>query len=284
LFSTSDIHGSDLGLAQFNKAGHALSLLRIKANYSADGPSLLRFPLRTPPLQDPPPPPAAPAPPRSSLALALALALLDELMQESGDSWLVLYYNSSSDESRDYRGPTADSNLDVLLQQWEDLAETARETMNVAAVDLKDIAVPILEVEQQLQSDFAQTKEHPNCIIISDLSALYSVEVDTQHKFKPLPTVKLHRGQKLHPTPAAPGPESRPQPGKNGDTASPAAIAALFTTDIEGETYEGDLFNATQIWREVEQKTKNLALAPGSIASVPFALRGQYRTAQLNMR
>jgi hypothetical protein len=244
-----------------------LSLLRIKANYSADGPSLLRFPLQTPP-------PASPRP---------SLALLDELMQESGDSWLVLYYNSS-DESRAYRGPTADSNLDVLLQQWEDLAEIARETLNVAAVDLKDIAVPILEVEQQLRSDFAQTKEQPSCIIISDLSALYSVEVDAQHKFKPLPTVKLHKGQKLHPTPAAPEPEHRSRPGKNGDTASFTAIAALFTTDIEGETYEGDLFNATQIWREVEQKSKNLALAPGSIASVSYALRGQYRTAQLNMR
>lgn len=223
---------SDLGLAQFNMAHQKLSAVRgMIKEYTPNGPLILRD-----------------------------LSSLDDLLERTGDTWVVLYFDSSVFAASNVNEESAAAFRNIKTQ-WAALSVLARDTYNVAALDIAG-KYTVQPLEDQLrEEDLRAVKLNRTLIRFHKVTTASMYRVDDFHTFIALPTMKLHRGK-----------------------VSQLVQDEDFDADIEGLDYDGDLGNVEFINELVVREMEADVLAPGSVESVPARLRRDFQEALRNMQ
>ncbi|KAJ1397737.1 hypothetical protein B484DRAFT_458639 [Ochromonadaceae sp. CCMP2298] len=207
----------DVGLSQMNRAGANLKYLQGEVDHR-HGEPLIRLE---------------------------GASGLEELMRRSGDTWVVLYYDSLD---------LFPDHLEALVAAWTHLAHSVTEA-NVAMVDVAEC-----EDETTLDVDFVGSQ--PDHIRVSTLCDGFSARVAGGYRFESLPQARLH------------GPNTSSNTSSNTTSVEP---------DFEGTVYEGDYMGA-DMDAQVRAAMGARHLPKGSIYTTPVAVQRQYGEAVATLR
>jgi hypothetical protein len=215
---------SDLALAQFNTASRKLRNLRKRTGWKNQGEIIL---------------------------LNGGLAELDALLKETGDTWIVLYFDGELLEG----DPNAKSGFQALRRVWTTVARELADVANVAVCDLRGnfTTQPSVLDRPDIESDPQTTPwtEGKN-------NAKYVA--DSQHQYPELPCAKFHRG------------------------ASAAQQPEAFAPDVAGRLFKGSLRDAAGIVKVARAAMAEAGLEAANIASTPVFLRRAYAESLSNFR
>lgn len=184
---------------------------------------------------------------------------LDYLLESTQDTWLVLYYDSLQLEANQ----TAQEHFQrVVATAWMDIAQELRDSINVAAFDLKGNYTEILTLSQRLDQDWLTILQDNTAICVTELVNLPMYEVDNMHQYLTLPVAKLHRGELSH-----------SKRGKN------------FIPDYTGmNLIDTDITYTKALTSYVHKAIKQLDLAEGSLGTATVCMQGKYKESLSNLK
>ena len=175
---------------------------------------------------------------------------LDDLLLRTHDTWVVLYYDSAKTPN------IVDGRLD-----WSRLESALHGVANVALFDLKGQCSVVSIDEIARQADHAVVSADPSYIASAVQTNRTAYEADTLHHYTTLPMVKVHLGDARSPT-----------------------VGFSFAPDVEGQSYEGDVFDVSAIETAVRSEMEIHNRCTGSISTVSVRLQHQYLDALFYMR
>lgn len=219
---------TDLAIAQFNTASRRLRGLRLRANAQFPG----------------------------EIIFLDGIAELDSLLADTGDSWVVLYFDQDVLES----DSEMKAEFAALQGTWRALALGLAEVANVAVVDLAGRFTTEPSLSTRLELDRLDVQRDPSAIRWSEVNDDVMYVVDSDHRYIELPCAKFHRGAEV------------------------GQLRTDFTPDVKGLTFGGVLDDAQAIADIVRQQLSEKILAPGSITSTPVFLRQDYTAALSSYR
>ena len=184
---------------------------------------------------------------------------LDYLLESTQDTWLVLYYDSMLLEANQ----TAQEHFQrVVATAWMDISQELRDSINVAAFDLKGNYTEIPTLSQRLDQDWRTILLDNIAICVTELTDLPMYEVDNMHQYLTLPVAKLHRGELSH-----------SKRGKN------------FIPDYTGmDLIDTDITDMKALVSRVYKEIEQLDLAEGSLGTATVYMQGRYRESLSNLK
>ena len=175
---------------------------------------------------------------------------LDDLLLRTYDTWVVLYYDSAKTP-----------NIVDGRSDWSRLESALHGVANVALFDLKGQYSVVSTDEIARQADLAVVSADPSYIasVVQTNRTVY--EADALHRYTTLPMVKVHLGNVRSPS-----------------------VGFSFAPDVEGQSYEGDVFDVSAIETAVRSEMETHSKCTGSISTVSVKLQHQYLDALFYMR
>jgi hypothetical protein len=172
---------------------------------------------------------------------------LDALLKETGDTWVVLYFDGELLEA----DSKAKAGFHALKKVWATIARELADVANVAVCDLRGnfTAQPAVPDVQQDPQTTRWTEGNGTKYV-----------VDSQHQYPELPCAKFHRG------------------------ASAAQQPETFVPDIAGRLIKGSLRDTAGIVKVARAAMAEASLESANIASTPVFLRRAYAESLSNFR
>jgi hypothetical protein len=220
---------SDLALAQFNTASRKLRHLRQRTGSHGLGEIIF--------LNEGP-------------------AELDTLLAETGDTWLVLYFDEAVLEAN-ARDKAA---FRALQGAWAIIARELADVANVAVCDLRGNFTTQPSLQARVELDRLDVERDPQAIRWTEVNSDTMYVVDSHHQYLALPCAKLHRG------------------------VTAAQQRESFAPDIAGRLFGGSLRDAAGIVTVVRTAMTEALLESASVASTPTFLRRAYAESLSNFR
>ena len=258
----------DLGLAQFNIALGKHQLLRNLAG-----------------LQEP-----------GGIIYLSGVEQVDQLLTETRDSFLVLYYDSSNRAvllnnatESECRKNEKEKRFQQLRTVWAELAVELQNIVNVALCDLHGNFTSQRALPYLLELDRLDIEKDRSAMRWTELNEHITMyKVDPLHLFLSLPMAKLHRGDCSscsHLSDSTPNITSVFSTDAEVDYARKlnkkieTAENAEFMPDISGLVFEGDIKDSAGVAQLLHEEMRVSRLAPGSISSTSVSLRRDFKQA-----